>query len=64
MYFDKTKSLFGKTVQPYTLLLMDPIKVFDKQTYGMMAGVIQQIHAKVFDEETVKHMDRLMNKDF
>ena len=23
-----------------------------------MDGVIQQIHAKVFDKETVKHMDR------
>ena len=29
-----------------------------------MDGVIQQIHAKAFDKETVKHMDRMMNRLF
>ena len=33
LYFDKTKSLFGKTAQPYTILLI-PLKFFDKQTNG------------------------------
>ena len=54
MYSDQTLSLFGKAVQPCDLLLI-VLKLLINEYKDRK---IQEIYAKVYEEQTVKHMKK------